>query len=169
MMNEEATTDDPLQGASDDIVALQEEIAKLKEMAARSQADLQNAKERLEREKKEMSTFAIEGALTTILPTIDNFQRAVDHIPEDIAEHDWVKGILGTEQELMKNLSGLGMTKMECLGEPVDTAKHEVLQVAEGEEGIIVEVFADGYEFNGKVLRAAKVVVGGGVTEASNK
>ena len=48
------------------------------------------------------------------------------------------------------------------MGEDVDTQKHEVLQTGPGEEGKVVEVFEEGYSFNGKVLRPAKVKVGDG-------
>ena len=147
---------------------LKKELEKFRELAGRAQADLQNAKDRLQKEAGEMRKFALENTLLTLLPTIDNFQRAFAHLPENHKNHEWVKGLSAIEQDFMRQLSGMGLSKMECLGEVVDPQKHEVLQTGPGEEGKVVEIFEDGYLFNGKVLKPAKVRVGGGkeATEA---
>lgn len=134
----------------------------LKELAARAQADLQNAKERMEREKRDIRQFALEGTIVKLLPTIDNFQRAFSHLPEDLAEHDWVKGVSAVEKEFMTMLAESGFTKIEVLGKPVDTKYHEVLQMGPGEKDIILQEFEAGYTLNEKVLRPAKVKVGNG-------
>lgn len=139
-----------------------EEIAKLKDMAARAQADLQNAKMRMEKEAQEIRSFAMQGLIEKLLPTIDNFQRAFDHLPEELAGHDWVKGLQATEQQLMRDLESVGLKKIEAAGMPVDTQRHEVLQAAEGDADTVVQVLENGYELHGKVIRPAKVVVGNG-------
>ena len=134
----------------------------LKELAARAQADLQNAKDRLERQAQDMRQFAVEGMIMDLLPTIDNFQRAFAHLPEDLAGHDWVKGVQAVEQELMKKVTEAGLAQIDAMGQKVDPELHEVLQTAPGAEGEIIEVYEEGYTLNGKVLRVAKVVVGSG-------
>ncbi|MCB9808331.1 nucleotide exchange factor GrpE [Candidatus Peribacteria bacterium] len=141
---------------------MSDEIAKLKDMAARAQADLQNAKIRMEKEAKEMRTFAMLGLIEKLLPTIDNFQRAFDHLPEELAEHDWVKGLQATEQQLMTDLSTVGLQKLDVLGEAINSERHEVLQAAPGEHDTVVQVLEEGYAFNGRVIRPAKVIVGNG-------
>ena len=148
-------------------VKLHAEIAKLRDMAGRAQADLQNAKDRLQREGEDMRKYALENTLLALLPTVENFQRAFAHLPEDLKNHDWVKGVSAVEQELMRHLSGLGLAKMECVGEQADPHKHEVLQAGPGEKEKIVEVFEDGYTLNGKVLKPAKVRVGDGIEAQS--
>jgi len=139
-----------------------EELKKLKEMAARAQADLQNAKERMQKEGEDIRTFAQAGLVMKLLPTIDNFQRAFEHLPEDLEGNEWVQGLFAIEQGLVKELEGVGLSKIPSLGEVADPQKHEVLQVAEGDKDVIVQVLEEGYELNGKVLRPAKVVVGQG-------
>jgi len=138
------------------------ELQKFKELAGRAQADLQNAKDRLQKEAEDMRKYALEGMLIELLPTIDNFQRAFEHLPEDLQDHDWVKGVAAMEQEFMGRVQSMGLTKIEALNEPVDPEKHEVLQTGPGKEGKVIEVFEEGYMFNGKVLRPAKVKVGSG-------
>lgn len=137
-------------------------LQKMKELAARAQADLQNAKDRMDRQAVEIGKFALEGFLMRILPTIDNFQRAFSHLPGELKDNDWVKGVQAVEQALLRDLEGVGLRKIQSAGQKVDPAKHEVLQTGPGEEGMIVEVFEDGYELHGKILRPAKVKLGNG-------
>lgn len=157
--NDDAADDvAPSQGTA----ALQEQVKKLTEMAGRAQAELQNAKIRMEREAKDMRQFALASFLLQLLPTIDNFRRAFQHLPKDLQQHEWVKGITAIEDDLMKRVQDAGLTRMECIGQPVDPERHEVLLEAPGEKGIILDVLEDGYELHGKVLRPAKVKAGNG-------
>lgn len=141
-------------------------LAQMTETAARAQADLQNAKARMKKDAEDIGKFAAEAFLRTLLPTIDNFQRAFLHLPDDLKNHEWVKGITAIEQELMRHVGGMGLTKMECLGHQVDTARHEVITIGPGKEGEIIDVIENGYELHGKILRPAKVRVGDGSTGA---
>lgn len=149
---------------------LRQEADRLKDIAGRAQADLQNAKERLERERQEISKFALVGAVTRLLPTLDNLQRSFQHLPEEFKEHEracpelveWVKGIVAIESDLVRVLGDLGLQRMESTGKMLDPAKHEALQAGPGAKDKILEVFEEGYEFNGKVLRPSKVKVGDG-------
>ncbi len=144
------------------IVDLQAELQKMKDLAARSQADLQNAKARVERESDELRKFASEGLIRKILPTLDNFQRAFLHIPDDLASHEWVKGVSAIESDLMKQMSDAGLKRMQSLGEVVDPQRHEVLSIGPGADSTVTEVFEEGFELHGKVLRPAKVKAGDG-------
>ncbi len=142
--------------------AKQSEAEKFREVAARAQADLQNAKARMERERDELGSFAIGTVLKRLLPVVDNFQRAFGHLPEALKGDEWAKGVSAIEQDLVKILAEIGLKKMESLGQPADPEKHEVLTAGPGAQGVITEVFEDGYELKGKVLRVAKVKVGDG-------
>ncbi len=137
-------------------------LAQMTDIAGRAQADLQNAKIRMQKDGEDIRTFAAEGFLKKLLPTIDTFQRAFTHLPEDLQNHEWVKGITAIEQDLMRQMAEMGLTKMECLGHQVDTARHEVITIGPGNEGEIIEVIENGYELHGKILRPAKVRVGDG-------
>jgi molecular chaperone GrpE len=145
-----------------EVKALKDQVSKLTDLAARAQADLQNAKTRMQKDSDEVRKYATEVVIKRLLPVIDNFQRGFGHLPKELAGNDWVKGITAIEMSLMKELSDMGLKRMESKGQQVDTAKHEVITVGPGKEGEIVEVFEEGYELNGKVIRPAKVKVGGG-------
>jgi molecular chaperone GrpE len=148
-----------------DLDAAKTEVAKMKDLAARSQADLQNAKIRLERERMELSAFALEGMMKRLLPTVDSFQRAFQHLPEELKSHEWVKGVMAIEGQLMRELEGAGLKRMVSTGAALDSQRHEVLQQGVGVKDIVIEVFEEGYELHGKVLRPAKVKIGDGTEE----
>ena len=158
MTNDQHTSDD----AGAQIEALQAELAKLRDLAARAQADLQNAKARVERDAEELRKFASESMIRRILPTLDNFQRAFQHVPEDLQSHEWVKGVAAIESDLMKQMADAGLKRMQSSGAIVDPQRHEVLSIGPGKDGIVTDVFEEGYELNGKVLRPAKVKAGDG-------
>lgn len=138
------------------------DVQQFKELAARAQADLQNARARMGKEAEEMRVFAAELLVRQLLPTVDNLRRACRHLPADLVSHEWAKGVLSTEQELLRQLKSIGLELMDALGKPVDPLRHEVLLTALGEKEKILEVIEDGYLFRGKVLRPAKVAVGNG-------
>jgi len=127
----------------------------------RACADLENYRKQVEKDKQDFSKFANENCLAALLPILDNFKRATNHLPEDLADSDWVKGIAGIEKQLEQTLESLGLRKIEAkIGEDYDAGKHEVIATTEGESGKILEVLEEGYELNGKVIRASKVKVG---------
>jgi molecular chaperone GrpE len=144
------------------VAELSEQVQKLTESSARAQAELQNAKIRLEKEAMELRAYASEATLIKLLPTIDNLQRALKHIPADIASNEWVKGIVAIEQDFLRQVGNMGLKRFESLGQPVDPNRHEVLMAAAGKADTVVEVLEDGYELHGKILRPAKVKVGNG-------
>lgn len=145
-----------------EVEKLRAEVQQFKELAARAQADLQNARARMGKEAEEMRVFASELLIRQLIPTISNLRRACRHLPADLASHEWVKGVLSTEQEMMRQLKSIGLESMDAVGKAVDPLFHEVLLAREGEEGKILEVIEEGYLFRGKVLRPAKVAVGSG-------
>lgn len=143
----------------------QAEVLRWKDLAARAQADLQNAKERLKREREEIGAFASEMFITSLLPTLDAFQRAFSHLPDDLKGNEWVKGVTAIEQDLLKRVQDAGLSKIDALGKPLDPSKHEVLMTAPGEANTVIEVLEEGYELSGKVLRPAKVKAGDGTAK----
>ncbi len=143
------------------IAELTEQLKKSSDIASRAQAELQNAKARLEREAGELRKFASEAVLMRLLPTIDNLQRALKHLPKDLEKNEWVRGIVAVEQDFLKQVGDMGLKRFESVGQKIDAERHEVLMQVKGDEGKVVEVLEDGYELHGKVVRPAKVKAGG--------
>ncbi len=148
--------------AMQDIVAMQAELNRFKDIAARAQADLQNAKARMEKDSQDLRKFATEGLILRILPTLDNFQRAFLHIPKEIESNEWVKGVSAIEADLMRQMADAGLSRMQVMGEMANSDRHEILTIGPGEEGKVTEILEEGYELNGRVIRPAKVKVGDG-------
>ena len=137
------------------------EINEFEEKWKRSIADLENYRKQVERDRTDLARFSNEQCLITLLPVLDNFKRAADHLPEELAENDWAKGISAIEKQLEQTLEDLGLQKIPApLGEPCDPNKHAMITTGKGKRNTVLEVLEDGYELNGKVLRSAKVMVG---------
>lgn len=127
----------------------------------RACADLENFRKQVERDKSDFAKFANENCLVALLPVLDNFKRAAAHLPEDLAKNEWVRGMTEIEKQFEGTLANLGLKKIEAkVGDALDANKHEAVATGDGESGKILEVLEDGYDLNGKILRAAKVRVG---------
>ncbi len=164
MTNTQDPTQDSSQGAADpaqsadleaQVKELTQQVQKLTEIAARAQADLQNAKTRMQRDREDLGRFALETTVKALLPVLDHFRRATAHLPKELEGNEWVKGVLSIEQELFRTLSDLGLQRMDDAGKQVDTARHDVITLGSGKEGEITDILEDGYELQGKVLRPA--------------
>jgi molecular chaperone GrpE len=145
--------------------ALAEEKKKAEEYLAswqRTQADFINYKRRTEQERQELASYANASLVLKLLPVLDDLERAIEHIPPDYADHDWVEGVKLVERKFKSILEEQGVKPMKALGEPFDPALHEAIRQASGEEGIVLEEFQKGYTLNDKLLRPARVVVGNG-------
>lgn len=148
-----------------DVARLEAEVERFKELAARAQADVQNVRARAQRDGEDMRRYAAADLLSRLLPTVDNVTRALQQVPAELATHEWIKGIAAIEQEMLRVLAEAGLARMQSLGQPVDPERHEVLMTGPGAKGTVIQVFDEGYELHGKVLRPAKVKAGDGKNE----
>ncbi len=154
------------------IEALKQALAKEKATAEdylanwqRAQADFINYKRRNEQERDELNKFANANLILSILPVIDDLERALDSVPDEYAGLDWMEGIRLIQRNLKAILEAQGLKPLEAAGQPFDPNFHEAIRQDKGEEGIVVEVFQKGYLLNDRLLRPARVVVGTGETE----
>ena len=126
------------------------------QLAQRLQADYDNFRKRTQRENEEFRTFATAGLITDMLSIVDDLDRALEHAD---GENDFVIGVRGIRQNLMKALESKGLTDIPTDGK-FDPNCHEALCVDDGDEdGDIAEVFQKGYRLGNKVLRYSKVKV----------
>jgi molecular chaperone GrpE len=138
---------------------LEESQAKAAEylsMAQRLQADFENFRKRTQRENEEFRAFATAGLITDMLSIVDDLDRALEHAD---GENDFVIGVRGIRQNMMKILESKGLTEIPTEGK-FDPNCHEALCVVEADtDGEIAEVFQKGYRLGDKVLRYSKVKV----------
>jgi molecular chaperone GrpE len=148
--------------------AVSEDQKKAEEYLAswqRAQADFINYKRRVEQERLEFNSFANATFARSILPILDDMERALDAIPEEFAGHDWVEGVKLVERKFRTTLEGQGVKPILALGMEFDPNLHEAVRQDKGKEGTIIAEYQKGYMLNDKLLRPAKVVVGNGEEE----
>lgn len=128
----------------------------------RTQAEFENARKRMERDKIEHIKFANEDIISELLGILDNFERGVKSA-ESAKDFDLLHQ--GVEM-IVKQLHGLleerGLKRINSAGEKFDPFKHEALEIVEGDaekDGLVAEELQSGYELNGRVIRSAKVRV----------
>lgn len=131
-------------------------------LAQRSQADLVNYRRRASEEVAETRKNAKSQIIFKLLSVADDFNRAMEMVPEDSVESSWLEGMKIVHRSLENILDTESVSKIESEGMPFDPSEHEAVfyEVAEGiEEGTVVRVIRDGYKLNDKILRAAQVTV----------
>ena len=144
---------------------LDEEKAKAENYLAnwqRVQADFINFRRRSEQEKEETIKLANSALILSLLPVLDDFERALNSILPEHAEANWLEGVKLIERKLLTNLEAQGLSVIKAVGEPFDPRLHEAVRQAMGREGIIIEEVQKGYKLYDRVIRPSGVVVGNG-------
>ena len=145
--------------------ALEEEKAKAESYLAnwqRTQADFLNYKRRSEQEKAETTKFANSVLMLSLLPVLDDLERALEAVPSELASANWVDGIRLIERKLRSTLEAQGLAEIKVVGEPFDPTLHEAVMQEKGAEGIVARELEKGYTLHGRVIRPTKVAVGSG-------
>ena len=147
--------------------ALAEEKVKVEANLAgwqRAQADFVNYRKRCEQEMEETTIFANAALILSLLPILDDFERAFKSFPAELLRLNsgWVEGIRLVERKLTTTLEMQGLSRIKTIGESFDPRLHEAIRQAQGEEGIIIQEIEKGFKLRDKVLRPAKVIVGNG-------
>lgn len=148
-----------MHGTIDDV---ERERDQFKAMAQRARADLVNYRRRVEEERQELQRNANANLISKFLGVVDDFERAIDMLPEDTASSGWQEGLLLVKRNLENLLESEGVSKIEAAGKHFDPWEHEAVHYLEtqgGEDGTVIQVFRDGYRLHDKVLRASQVIV----------
>jgi len=156
--------------SKDESAALCEELDKAKAQAAeyldgwqRARAELANARKRFEKERSEAGQLANSALLRKILPVLDDLDRAVKTVPEDLRQHTWANGVLLIQRKFQNVLDSEGVKPIEVKpGDTFDPNLHEAItheSSPDHKEGVIVAEVQTGYTFGGQVLRPALVRV----------
>ncbi len=138
---------------------IQELIATLQ----RLQADFENYRKRIETEKKTWTQQALEDFVSQLLPILDNFERATQHIPPAQKNQPWVEGIFYIKRQLEGVLTSIGVAPIPCQsGDKFDPHLHEAIGVTKTgkvKKGHISKIELPGYRFGEKIIRPVKVIV----------
>ncbi|QIW09829.1 nucleotide exchange factor GrpE [Francisella sp. LA112445] len=159
---EELSVEEQLERSKDAIKELEETCDAMKDEALRARAEMENVRRRAEKEVSNARKFGIEKFVKELLPVTDSIDQALKHevkLEEAIAMKE---GIELTAKMLFDILKNNGLEELDPKGEKFDPNIHEAMAMIpnpELEDNTVFEVFQKGYLLNGRVVRAAKVVV----------
>ena len=142
---------------------LEEEKAKAQQYLAnwqRAQADFINYRKRMEQERLDTVKFSNAMLVSSILPVLDDLERAFETVSSKLAGLTWVDGVKLIYRKLQAILEAQGLREIKAVGEEFDSRFHEAVLFVEGEEGKVVEEVQRGYMFHERVLRPAMVKIG---------
>lgn len=143
------------------VEALRREKAEMQERLLRRQADLENARKRLDREKVEFLRFAGSDLIGKMLPVLDNLERALD-ASAGTEDEGLREGIRLVHQQFLEVLKKEGLEPVEALGKKFDPNEHEAVfreEVEDAESDEVIGVLQKGYFYRGRLLRPAMVKV----------
>jgi molecular chaperone GrpE len=145
---------------------LESEIEKLKHDVLYAQAETQNVRRRLEKEKQDASAYAATNFARDVLSVSDNLARALSVIPAELREDDRLKGLLTgiemTGKELENVFQRNGITRIEAMGAKLDPNRHQAmieLPHDSAEPGTVIQEMQAGYMIKDRLLRPALVGV----------
>ncbi len=144
-----------------DVSKLAADLGELQRMLVRRQADFDNYRKRIERERSDDSRRATARVIEGLIPVLDGFEQALAAHKEPAYE-GFRKGFELIYKQMLDNLTRLGLERIDPSGEHFDPHFHQAvdrLESAKHSDGTILQVFQPGYVFHGRVLRPALVRV----------
>jgi molecular chaperone GrpE len=153
----------------EDIESLKEALAQVRQEAKknlenwqRTQADFINYKRRSQQEKEEIGQHSQSLLLCSLLPILDDLERALGNIPRDMAKTPWIEGIRLIERKFHNILKSQGIKAIKARGKAFDPNLHEAAMSTKGKEGVVVKELLKGYKLGDRVIRPSRVAVGSG-------
>ena len=147
--------------ANAELAKLTADLEELRQTLLRRQADFDNYRKRIEKERFEDAKRATARLVEGLIPVIDGFEHALAAHRE--AEYEsYRKGFELIYKQLLDHLAKLGVERLDPVGKPFDPHLHQAVDRAETkdhDDGTILQVFQPGYVFHGRVLRPAMVRV----------
>ncbi len=173
-LNEEREWDEVVEAAADAAddeltTSLEEQLEAARAEAARNldgwqrtQAEFANARKRFEKQRADTYIDANVELVAKLLPLLDDFERALESVPEDDQGDPWVAGVQLVHRKMLSVLEEMNVWPVAAVGEPFDPNYHEALSQEpsdEHESGIIVRELRRGYRLGDRVIRPSLVTV----------
>jgi molecular chaperone GrpE len=160
--------------ADAELAKLASDLDELRQTLLRRQADFDNYRKRVEKERTEDSKRATARVIEGFIPVIDGFEQALA-VHREPAYENYRKGFELLYKQLLEHLIRLGVERVDPLGKVFDPHLHQAMdrtETTEHADGTILQVFQPGYVFNARILRPAMVRVAvhpsGASKEAAN-
>ena len=166
-VTEETGTDAPAaetMEANARISELEDTVSELKDKHLRLLAEFDNYKKRTMRERLDMMNSASRDVMVSLLPVLDDFDRAKKSADDPNTEEVFSEGVTMVYNRLYNILQGMCLKAMTSNGEPFDAEYHEAITEIpvpdENMKGKVIDTLEKGYMLHDKIIRHAKVVVG---------
>ena len=166
---EQAATEETTELTGEELLQKQldeanEKVASLEDKYLRQVAEFDNYRKRTIKEKAELIKNGGERAIESILPVLDDFERAIQNMSKDESAADMLTGVELIYNKFIGILKQNGLQKIETEGKDFDTDYHEAIAMIPAPEeslkGKVLDCVQTGYILNDKVIRHAKVAVG---------
>lgn len=136
-------------------------VKDLTEALQRERADADNIRRRHTEEIIGLKTHVKAKVVRDLLPVIDNFERALKHVPKELEGDDYVKGVQGIVKQFAKTLEDIGVERIKTVGEVFDPRYHEAISMEDGDGTVevVCEELQPGYKIGDDIIRHAMVKV----------
>lgn len=137
-------------------------IDELEDRVKRQMAEFENFRKRTDKEKAAMFETGARSVIEKVLPVVDNFERGLAAVPENVKDSAFVEGMNKIYKQLMTELDNMGVKPIEAVGQEFDPNYHNAVMHIEDEnygENIVVEEFQKGYTYHDAVVRHSMVKV----------
>jgi len=140
---------------------LQQQVADLTEALQRERADATNLRRRHDEQVAGLKNVVKANVVRDLLPVIDNFERALKHVPAELEGNDYIKGVQGIVKQFEKTLAEIGVERIATVDELFDPRYHEAVSMEEGDgtEEVVSEELQAGYKLGDEIIRHAMVRV----------
>lgn len=153
----------PPQEEPDELSALKESLKECQDKYVRVLADSENVRKRMQKERQELTKYAVENILCELLHPLDSFEKALLFAKSMSDEvKNWAIGFEMILSQFKQVLSNYGVEEYHSVGKPFDPHLHEaveMIETTEYEPGIVVEEFVRGYKIGDRPIRPARVKV----------
>ncbi|WP_242949125.1 nucleotide exchange factor GrpE [Acetitomaculum ruminis] len=137
-------------------------IEELNDKVKRQLAEFENFRKRTEKEKSAMYEIGVKSVIEKILPVVDNFERGLVAVPEELKNDSFVDGMDKVYKQLLKSLEEIGVKAIEAEGKEFDPEFHNAVMHIEDDtlgENVVAEELQKGYLYNDTVVRHSMVKV----------
>ena len=140
---------------------LEQQIGEITEALKRERADSENIRRRHEQQIAGLRQMIKANVVRELLPTIDNLERALKHVPKKLEGDDYIKGVQSVVKQFEKTLGEIGVQRIKTVGEIFDPRLHEAVSMEEGDgtTEIVSEELQAGYKIDDEIIRHAMVKV----------
>lgn len=154
--------DQPDTQTADDPQAAVDQAAEYLAALQRERAEFSNYRKRMEKDRAQWQDMLRSDVIMELLPVLDDFDRALENLPDDGKAREWANGVLLIQRKLKSQLENLGLEEIKASDQPFNPELHEAVThetSADHESGAVISVLRKGYRLGERILRPALVRV----------